>query len=385
MSISLKQLMVIFIFCVPVAASSAAQTLQYSVDLRKYGCPSGRHTRLELSAGTTNLSFDSAGKVYVGCVIQGEARLLKHGEVNNIFRVLTIEPEKGKVIRKLDFPTQSKERTGLNITANGQLIVTADDKVQLVDEDGSVTAIFQIPIDGMNQILNEQLSASRKTFLVLVYGVSGSFPYFFRANTLSLAADCHISVGQYERDYPTTIADSVQMKNFRSTYAAGDPVPQNRLVMGPFCSETKNLWTVDSSVVPFLLDDSTVLEIGRSEQVEYTSVFEVRRTDAGVLWVQQLPKYFLAGGGLSTTEDGGRFAIKVDELKGGHPTLDISAKTASSWIWVFNAKTGKRMASIQVPANDNVRYALGPNGGRVAILAPDGGTLDVWRTEANAP
>lgn len=303
------------------------QVLQYSLDLQKNGCPllpPPRFTReSELWAITRHVSFDGKGRLYVGCAIQGNAALVKPGEANNIFRVLTIEAENGTVIRRLDFPTVSKGRVGVNIAADDGLLVTANDKVQRVGEDGSVLATFSIPIDGKTQFLRIEESASGQTLLVAAdtYALDFIPVYFFHADTLASITQCQIPFSSYRRDYPATIADHVQMKDFQNTFVEGGPPIVDRLVIGPFCGEMKDLWPVKRGVGAVLLDDSTVLEKGRSDQDTYTSVFEVRKTNGDALWADTLPKHFLEGGEIDITRDRSRFAIEIQQLRGGHPAL----------------------------------------------------------------
>jgi hypothetical protein len=356
-----------------------AQTLLYSVNLETDGCPVAERTSFtwesELPAGMRHVDFDREATVYVGCTIQGDARLLKPGGANNIFRVLKVDAESGKVVGRLDFPTQSKARTSINISANNSLLVTANDKVQLLGEDDAAKATFDIPINGDKQNLNIDESASRKTLLVSVDGASGYFPYFFRADNLSLVARCKIPIGDYGRDYPATIADDVQIKEFENGFVKGGPLPWNRLVGGSLCEHSRDLWAVEPGVTPFLLDDETVLEMGTSRD-NYTSIFEVRKVNGETLWKQELPKHFLAEGW--PVSNGNRFAVEVNKLQGGHPALDIAAKTVSSWIRIYDTSTGKRVGSVEISRNGRVEYALSPKGDRVAIFSPGSGTLEVW-------
>jgi hypothetical protein len=385
MKVVMRYQWVLLIFAVStIGCCVSAQTLLYTVNLREQGCPVVEHKSFtresELGVRTDHIGFDRTRNVYAGCAIQGDAKLLKPGEANNTFRVLKIDAESGQVIRKVDFPTQSKERTGINISANDSLLVTANDKVQLLGDDGSVKAAFDIPIDEKNEFLiGVRESPSGKTLLVMIDGASGYSPYFFHTDTLSLVTQCQIHVGRYGQDYPSTFADNVQMAHYQNNSVPGGPFPRDRLVIGPLCGQTEDLWDVSPDVWPVLLDDSTVLEEGKSkEDTFYTSFYEARKVTGETLWSEDFPKHFLAGV-TGIAADGRRFAVRVEQLRGGHPSLDIGAKTVGAWIWIFDAKTGKRLGSIPISTNGNLRYALGPNGDRVAVLSADGSTLEVWK------
>jgi hypothetical protein len=275
----------------------------------------------------------------------------------------------------------SKERVGVNISANDSLLVTAGDKIQLIDNDGLPKDTFEIPMpigDNLSHNLSVDESAIAKTLLVRIDLHS---LYFLRADSLSLIAHCHIPENRYPQDYPATIADNIQMSSFENTYVKGGPLPQDRLFVGPFCAETKDLWGVEPGVEPFLLDNSTVLEVGESDKDRYTSVFEVRKIGGEVLWVKELSEHFHAAWPVRvrTTRDGSRFAVEIDELRGGNRALDIGAKTASIWVQVYDSRNGKQIAAIKVPKEGLKEYALSANGDKVATLSADGSTLEVWK------
>lgn len=379
--ISFLSALITFCSCV------SAQTLQYTVNLQKYGCPLKTFKPFtwesELPAETQHIAFDGAGKVYVGCAIQGEAKLLKKGEGSNIFHVLTIEPESGAVSRQLDFATQSKARTGVNLSENDALLVTANSKVQLVGEDGSIKASFDIPIDNDKDFLLYLVeSTSDKTLLVLIDGLSGDSSFFLHADTLSPIAHCNIPInkdGRY-REWPGTFSDNVKMFQHGGKYIKGGLIPPLKMEIGPLCGEAEDLWTLSTDIREFLLDVSTVLLIGEPKpKLLDASTIEIRKIHGGIVWSQNFPKHFGAQRYAGATRDGSRFAVEVEEARGGHPELDIGSKTISRWVWFFDARTGKRLGAIQVPTGRQSEYALSPNGDRFAILSPDGATLQVWK------
>lgn len=79
------------------------------------------------------------------------------------------------------------------------------------------------------------------------------------------------------------------------------------------------------------------------------------------------------------TRDGGRFAEEDFELRGGSRALDISSKTKSMWVRVFQSQTGKQLGAVPIAEPGIREFALSPEGHMVATLSLDGGTLEVWR------
>jgi len=372
---------------------ASGQTLQFSVHLQQYGW---QPAKLKITNGereiaeTRHIGFDSAGRLYVGFAIEGETKLLKQGEANNIFRVLAIDQESGAVKRKLDFATQSKEWVGVNVSANNALLVTANNKVQLIGEDGSPKTAFDIPMPAGNHRLSIRESATGKTLLVTIGDLSTH--YFLRSDTLFPITHCYTPPEQSRDDpeafsrnmaEPGTFSDSIQMR-LDGTTRLGPPY---ELVKAPLCGKAQDLWSQGAAyITPVLLDDSTVLELGTSKLDVDTSVFELRKTNGELAWREELPKHFLADSfswdSVGTTH-GSRFAVEIVELRGGSQRFDISPRTISMGVWIYDVRTGKLVGSIKYPKLGRCEFSLSPNGERIAILSTDGGTLEVWKLSSS--
>lgn len=361
---------------------SSAQTMQFSIKLDKYGW---QPDQLKITNGereigeTRRVAFDSTGKLYVGFAIGGDNRLLKPGEANNTFRVLTIDSASGAVKRKLDFATQSKEWVGLNVSASDDLVVTANNKVQLVGEDGSPKATFDIPMPKGNHLLFVRQSASGKTLLITLLDLNAY--YFLREDTLSLITHCYVPP-ERNRDEPGTFSDNIQLR-FVGTQVPGSPY---EMVKAPLCGEGQDLWSLGTSIVhPHLLNDSTVLELKTATSDADKPVFEVLKINGELVWKRELPKHFAAPTLLPicTTRDWHRFAVTVMELRGGSRTFDISPRAVSMGVWIYDARTGKQIGSIKYPTLGRYEFALSPDGSKLAILSNNGGTMQLWSLPGN--
>ena len=347
-----------------------AQQLLSSINLEDHGWqhPTREQVKEMEYTQTRHIGFDDAGKVYVGFALKGGPKILKPGETNNLFRVLTVDPNKGAVTRELDFETQSRYRTGVDISANGSLIVTANDRVQFIGEDGRPKAVFGLPAPDLHTLgwgLFE--SASGKTLLASTTGSQGGF-FFLNSETLSLESKCNQTSSQ---EYvPKTFTDLFKMNDVE----LGNSL-QFELMRGPLCGKAETFWSVSGVYFePILLDDSTLLEIHHR-----SPIIQVQRLSGQVLWTETWPKHFVPDldNGVSKTRDGSRFAIIFTEERGGLPALDISSRPVTSSIRVYDSLTGKLVSAVRGGKSGVNEFVLSPAGDMLAIQL--GHTVEFWK------
>jgi hypothetical protein len=339
------------------------QVLQTSLSLHEYGWkPAVRVPVKETEfVDARRIGFDTAGQIYVGFSITGQPKLIKRGDTNNVFRVLKFGSDAKTLLQTKDFETQSERRVGINLSSGDDLIVTADEKIHLIDRQGSPKTLFEIQKPERHYGWSIRESASGKTLLVQVPGVRSDSRLFLRTDTLTLVARCD---GQ---DYVQTFSDSMEMKLVAH--------PSSGLVYRSICDGSDHFLPLSRSSTPVLIDNSSLLEIERADD---QSILRLQKLDGATLWTQTLPIHFFAVQyPVRTTRDGGRFAIEITEERGGNRTLDISSHTVSMAVVVFDARSGNQLYSVKVRKTGLDEFALSPLGDRLAILY--GGTLEIWK------
>jgi hypothetical protein len=320
---------------------------------------------------TSHIGMDTVGLVYVGFAIEGEPTLLKKGEVKNTFRVLTINPEKQTVERTLDFPTASVHRVGVNLSSNDSLIVTADEKVQLLDEAGSPKSIFsipQVPTESSGPRLLE-IQQSPSGGILLIRKDIG-YNYFLRTDNLSTAAECKIPYSR-GKDSAYTFSDSSKFRMYDS--------PAWELVGGNLCEESITLEKLSYYFVPIVLDRATMLEIRPELETTENSTISVKKMVGGERWHETLPKHYIfSSNPVTVSRDGNRFAIIVMEVRGGSRFFDVGWKVVSESIVVYDAQTGKHIGSLKMPNYPGkFEFSLSPHGDKLAMMK--GGVVEVWK------
>jgi hypothetical protein len=368
--------------------SASGQTKLFSVRLQDYGYAPIVHPKPGGEgdvAMTNHLAIGSDGRVYVGFSMEGGPRLLKQGETNNTFRVLTIGPENGAVGRTLDFPTTSIVRVGIELTASDALLVAANEKVMLLGNDGSPKATFDVPAlhePGWPAQLKIRESPSGRTLLI---STNERNLYFLSSETLSPIAQCRLPSKQ---DWPDTFSDKMKINMFQDERYFP---PTDELRDGPYCGLTALLRPIGSQMVtPFFLDDSTLLGVGEepwfSGQPVNGSPLWAVKSDGTPLWSMPLPKHFTFEDNpvVSVARDGSRFALWVQQFTGGvthfHSSFQTDVKILDASLVVYDARTGKQVSSINpnpIAHTGLLEFALSPHGDILATL--QGGILQVWK------
>jgi len=372
----------IFLLCllasISFVDSASGQTKLFSVRLQDYGYAPIVHPKPGGEgdlAMTNHLAIDGDGRVYVGFSMEGGPRLLKQGETNNTFRVLTIGPENGVVGRTLDFPTTSIVRVGIELT------VAANEKVMLLGKNGVPRATFDVPVSHkpVGGILEIKKSPSGKTLIITNYDNNY---VFLSSETLSPIAQCNVPSKQ---DSPETFSDKMKVIMFQSS----DIPTIDELRYGPYCGATALLRPNGSQLdTPFFLDNSTLLGVGeppwsRDRLLNGSPLWAVK-SDGTPLWSMPLPKHFTfeVNPVVSVARDGSRFALWVEQFTGGntHFGFESTVKILDSSLVVYDARTGKQVCSVNpnpIAHTGLLEFALSPHGDLLATL--QGGVLQVWK------
>jgi hypothetical protein len=347
-----------------VSCFSRGQSLQSSLDLGKQGWPSPQGiTREYEGTHSRHMGFDSRGVFYASFAIQGSPKLVHPGQANNIYRVLAIDPEKGTVLRSLDFPTQSKYRVALNINASDQLLVTADDKVALLAPDGSLRNTFTLPVPiGRTAGWKIDESPSGRTLMTTENGQDDFI--FLSTDDLSIITEC----GSLEDGDPTfTFTDTIQV-------TPGGTYPFHSLNRRPLCGEAQPIGSSGKEwVTPILLADGRLLEFRDSS-------LTLRRSDGVGSWNKVLPDHYNLDSfenNISLARNSSRFAVLEMEIRGRERSLDIAGKVTSMAIRVYDVETGTVTKSIPLRKGGCEEFVLSQNGEKLAIRC--GATIEIWR------
>jgi hypothetical protein len=349
-----------------IPCASRAQTLQSSFDLGTHGwqSTSQRHAGIEEYEGTysQHMAFDSHGVLYASFAIQGATNLALPGQGNNIYRILAIDPMEDAVIRILDFPTQSKHRVALNISATDQLLISANDEIKLVDRDGFIRNNRKFPLT-KRLTRAWQIAQSPSGKILMASEDSQTSFTFLSTSDLSVVAQC-APLPDTER--PFTYTDTFEVN-------PGGGSPFRSLYSGPLCGRTERIENLGSiPVTPILLADGQLLEFRRDSLI-------LRRKDGHVAWSIMLPDHHVLyplENKISLARNSSRFAVLALETKGGNASFDITPKIMSMAIEIYDVQTGTIAKTVPLKKGRCDEFVLSQDGGKLAIQYDS--TVEVW-------
>lgn len=245
----------------------------------------------------------------------------------------------------------------MTASPENKLLVITPERIQVIGEAGvvkeslplplsSVPPIFEADLDGFNE------SASGKTLELW----QGETHLFLRTDSLALIAKC-------SEDQVLAFNDFMQIIN--------RAIPQKDVLVGSsLCGHSGPLpWHGNDWGNFVLLDDSSLLSVGRDS-------IRLWSKSGDLLWTQHLARHMVSGT-VTSSKDGGRFAIDWREERGGSALFDTDAKVVGRQIAVYDVHTGKSLGIVSTPKQGIDGFALSPKGDLLAIRY--NGILEIWK------
>ena len=308
------------------------------------------------------LVVDASGQVIVGFAAK-RAGL----SAPKALRVVTLSAQNGAMVRQMELPTPVWDRTAVMLAADDTLLVVAGDRVQRVNNDGSIGSSIPIPPQPeINPGLWVEQSPSGQTLMLTTDEKNFRF---VRTDTLATVAACRNDTHEVH-----TVTDD------QAVSMGEDKHHQFELRYGPLCGPTTLLWSAASerSNRAHLLEDASVLEVG------FAQVRRLTTADKTV-WNWKVPENLTAEDldGFSVSRNGKRVAFQLSAFRTLHSPscMECEGPPFESWtegIVVLDAKSGGLVATVPVDHGEENRmaFALSPDGHELAVMHD--GVLELW-------
>jgi hypothetical protein len=349
--------------CSHVAIS---QVLRFSLNLRENGMerPPKLYNSESEGSDTRHVAFDSRGLLYIGVPERNAAVSLRPNYGTGVYRVLGIAPDSGKIVRSLGFPMRSRFRVGINVNTSDKLLVSSNNQIRLIDEDGSAKSSFSLAVFDRYNGASWTVSSSPSGKTIMTSPDCCSDFTFLSGEDLKVIATC---AGKAREDNPISFNDTTEV-------TTGGP-DDHQVYSGPLCGKTQLSYPFNGIfVVPILLTDYRMLELG-------DSMLRLRSASGDILWKDDLPNhrrlildYNTEAAALTRTNN--RLAVMVAEWSGGISELDVSGKLKFRTIQIYDVGTGRLIASLPLK-NSEPEFALNQDGTEVALLYQD--SLEIWK------
>jgi hypothetical protein len=355
------------IAAVPLVSAHSQEDSGVVISLRTYGWQPPERGNIR----PPSIIVDHKNRVVVGFTVEERRGLVDRNEPSLGFHIVRFSGD-GKADLSLSVPTNKRGKTGLHLSEQDQIIVRANDNLQLlqVGEGPVQNAVWKTLAPCPNQCGVVQ-SQTRRTLVIYTEQADP-------VTVIRLSPEPQLQRCGKERSLRKSIEDKIENwpQSITDTYAYSRDGEESdsELQRWPLCDyEHRNELPLRPASTA--LSDSLFL-VGTYETRKGHLGLELVAPDGQVKFRAPLLEHESAGT-ISTptrsSERGDRIAVDVLTLRGGNRTLDISSHITSRRIAVYDTDAGKQVASIPVPirCHYGFAFALSPDGRRLAILEDD--------------
>ena len=351
----------------PLVSAHSQEDSGAVISLRTYGWEPPQRGNI----GPPSIIIDHKNRVVVGFTVEERNGLVGRNQPSLGFHILRFAGD-GKAELSLSVPTNKRARTGVHLSDEDQIVVRANDNLQLLQVGvGAVqNAVWKIlapcPIQcGVVQ------SQTRRTLVL----------YTEQADPVTLirfSPEPQLERCGKERSLLKSIEDKIQnwpeSITDRYAYSHGEE-SRSGLQRWPLCDYEHRIELPLRAVAWTALSDNLFL-VRTDENRKGDWGVELVAADGQLKFRMPLLKHESAGTLWTPTrssERGDRIAVDVLTLRGGNQTLDISSHITSRRIAVYDTDAGKQVASVPVAIRYHYgfAFALSPDGRRLAILEDD--------------
>ncbi|HEY3767446.1 MAG TPA: hypothetical protein VGN44_02130 [Candidatus Angelobacter sp.] len=348
--------------------SAQTKTASSTVNLRDFGWEPPEQINLyEANSGSRLILLDHKGQILVGFATRERDGSATPDHPALSFHVIRFTPD-GKVNLSLSLPTNGWRDNGVYLSDTDQIIVRANDKLQLLQSGANAENASWTMISPCALRCRIIQSPDRRTLLVGTWDVNPP------ATVLDLsrfptAQRCENPPTPYSIDsitdkfaYHTGV--NRQLEHFTSRWPLCDYEQHVELPV-----HILGRYTV-------LNDEFFITNVDEKADKYTNSHLHVVSFEGRLKFRQAMAKHeFWANWfvPIRSSEHGTRIAVDIITIRGVNRILDLSGHITARKIAVYDIDTGKQLVSIPVNKKHYYRYEFdfSPDGRRLAILEDD--------------
>jgi len=355
-----------------LSISGPAFAQECAIDLRNWGYMPRPNYQPVFQEYSPTVSAGQDGGVVIGFVTHDNTGLATRAHPPFSLHIIRFSSE-GSFIDQHVIPSSSWEENGLFLTAEGNLLVRAGDKLRLFSKSMTLLTERELTPTKDSPIKSWEIFPlpDRSAFLLYNFRRAETSIEILNSADLVQIKGCHYS--------PHQSIYSVS-KRFILSWL---PSPSNdgalrTITISQPCGSIQYqvTWHGDPLGASLVGDDGLILA-GTSPEVEFRTLEGAR-----VLWKASFDKrHDEATDHVEASADGRILVVAVKTFAGGNRFLDISSHLRSERLVVYKSSNGERIKEVRVnPQAPSVfGFSLAPDGHILAIVAD--GTATIIRLE----
>ncbi len=330
------------------------------------------------------MAFDHQGNLWTGYVTKS-SKLVPRAKPDSgaQYNIVELSGSPLKCEVRLNRPTTESSPAAIMFSNKRSMLVVANDQLHLIDQTGfKDLATFELLRSSDHEYYRVTQSPGRKSLVIVIDGyIHAESSYtWIDPDTLKIIQRCTYPPRPDYGHYIgfRSFADDgryAELDYDSGLYAKPAYVGTFGVAEGKYCSEKTKIPPERMQPVDALMFDRETAYF--SSRIDDGSIVVYDQNGSLIYFVPAQDREVKERTEIAVSEDGGRIAVIIDTMAGGHPALDINEHVASRRVDIFDTSTWTRAAQIELPVKSRTEFYSET----ALAFTPDGKTLAIRTTD----
>jgi hypothetical protein len=347
-----------------------------SISLKTCGWEPTRHDPLGMNpTGYVPLiiAFDHQGNLWTGYTTKSSKLVPRTTpESGAQYNIVELSGSPVKCSAQLNRPTTESSPAAIMFSNKGSMLVVANDQLHLIDQTGFKDQVsFDLLRPSDHEYYRLRQSPGRKSLVVVIDGhIQAESSYtWLDPDTLKIIHRCTYPPAPDYQHYTWMRSFADDGRYVELDYAPNSVGSTFWIAGGQYCSEKTKIPPERMQPVDALMFDRETAYF--SSRIDNGSIVVYHQNGSLIYLVPAQDREVKERSEIAVSEDGGRVALIIDTMAGGHPALDINEHVSSRRVDIFETATWTRTAQIELPITGRTEFT----GDITLAFTPDGKTL----------
>jgi hypothetical protein len=321
----------------------------------------------------SSLAFDHQGNLWTGYITKLPKLVPRTTpESGAQYNIVELSGSPVKCSVQLNRPTTESSPAAIMFSTKGNMLLVTNDQLHLIDQNGfKDEAVFDLLRSADHAHYRVSQSPGRKSLVVVTEGFTKAESSYtwLDPDTLKIIHLCTYPPAPDYQHYTRMRSFADDGRFVELDYAPNSVGSAFWIAEAQYCSEKTKIPPERMQPVDALMFDRETAYL--SSRIDDGSIVVYHQNGTPIYFVPAQDREVKERSEIAVSEDGGRVALIIDTMVGGHPALDIDEHVGTRRVDIFETATWTRTGQIELPITGRTEFT----GDITLAFTPDGKTL----------